>query len=130
MNKEIKQDILIILSELKEQLKQVDVDINYANVLYDTLTDICLENKIMTYSEIAENKIASFMRQISTLNIDYSNKINRDNKIKIKANAYARCRKLEKVIKELKDEYIDMSNIMYNLKSDIKKLTLFYGKHN
>ena len=129
MNKEIKQDILIILSELKEQLKQVDVDINYANVLYDTLTDICLENKIMTYSETAENKIVSFMRQISTLNIDYSNKINRDNKIKIKANAYARCLKLEKAIKELKDE-IDLSTTIYNLKADIKKLTLFYEKYN
>ena len=129
MNKEIKQDILIILSELKEQLKQVEVDANYTNLLYDTLADICLENKIMIYSETAENKIVYFMRKISTLNIDYSNKINRNNKIKIKANAYARCLKLEKAIKELKDE-IDLSTTMYNLKSDIKKLTLFYGKYN
>lgn len=123
MNKEIKQDILIILSELKEQLKQVDVDITYTNVLYDTLTDICLENKIMIYNETAENKITRFINWFSTPNIDTSNKI------KIKANAYARCLKLEKTIKELKDE-IDLSTTMYNLKSDIKKLTLFYGKHN
>ena len=130
MNKEIKQDILIILSELKEQLKQVDVDINYTNVLYDTLTDICLENKIMIYSEMAENKIASFIKRFSILNIDTSNEINTSNKIKIKANAFARCLKLEKEINEHKEEYIDISNIMYNLKSDIKKLTLFYEKHN